>query len=555
VCAAFRISDFGFRISDSSPQSAIRSGRVPFAFCLLPFAFCLLFSAYADPTQDLRDASRALEKRDFAAAEAAYKKAFEAADATAEQQTQAFDGLMAASLERGAAAELAAYIEKRRAAAPKDRQAALFAALIRACKARDGHFHAILPVLDKEAGPPSYYTRRILNDVQGACALFEKGVKRLEGDFALAAFQRGREATRPRWTRDRSSRPPALPEVAPPKRPDYQPEPETIVPPPRAKFRLAANPPSVPLPQTPRFIAERTLEVAKPQAWPRPTSARLAAALFTQAYQKATELAGQGLVDSAKAEYATLMQLFPDSPQAQQAARYALGLFTRDRALAQGGDPLSAYLQWVRAVLGPKGSDSAEQIAFRTLADDADPGVLAREAGEFLKRYPDSKFAPSIRLQLAVALDRTGATPRAIEVLKPLAAPLDDPVRVKAAHVLAWLYIFQGEAAQARALLDALAAQTASPETAADARRIVQAMAANPLPKLAVAEVVGTGDPDETLAARVLDLADQFLQKNGGERAMDLYELYLRVARESQGFYAARERINRIKRTGRADEQ
>ena len=35
---------------------------------------------------------------------------------------------------------------------------------------------------------------------------------------------------------------------------------------------------------------------------------------------------------------------------------------------------------------------------------------------------------------------------------------------------------------------------------------------------------------------------------------MDLYELYLRVAREWQDFYAAG-RIYRIKRTGRADEQ
>ena len=537
------------------PPAGCVSCILHFAFCLLPFAFCIV-PALADVTEDLRAAAGALEKRDPAAADAAFRKAFEAAEATSDQQARAFDGLVAAALERGAAQELVAYVEGRRTAAPKDRQAALLAALVRAHKASDGHFHGIIPTLEKEVGASNYSARRLLAEVQSACVYLDKGVRRLEGDLSLATYQRGREAARPRWSRDRAWRPPALPDVAAPKRPDYQVQIETLVPPPRPKLRAgAAEPPRIPAPQVPRFPSDTPRSVAKPQAWPRPTATRLAAALFTQAYNKATELAGQGFVDSAKAEYATLMQLFPDSPQAQQAARYALNLFTRDRALGQGGDPLSAYLQWVRAVLGPKGSDFAEHLAFRTLADDAEPAVLAREAEEFLKRYPDSKLGPDVRLKLAVALDRTGATPRAIEVLKPLAGALDDPLRVKAAQVLAWLYIFQGEAAAARGTLDALAAQTASPNVAADARRVLEAMAANPLPKLAVAEVVGGGDPDTLLATRILELADQQFQKGDGERAMDLYELYLRVAKESQGFYAARERIRRIKTTGKADEQ
>ncbi|HUT35937.1 MAG TPA: hypothetical protein VNE39_20790 [Planctomycetota bacterium] len=512
-------------------------------------------SVFADATEDLRAAAGALEKRDLPAAEAAFRRAVEDAAATAEQQTQALDGLTATAIERGDAAGLAAYLEQRRAAAPKDRQGALLAALVRACKARDGHFHGILPALAKETDASSSSARRLLHEVQSACAYFDKGVKRLESEFALAAYQRGREAARPKWARDRSWRLQGAPGVAPPGRPDYQAQVEKIAPPPRAKLRTAGEPVRVPVPQVARIPSATPASVAKPQGLPRLTSARLAAALFTEAYQKATELAGQGLVDSAKAEYATLMQLFPDSQQAQQAARYALALFTRDRALAQGGDPLGAYLQWVRAVLGPKGSDYAEHIAFRSLADDADPAVLAREAAEFLKRYPDSKWAPSVRLQLAVALDRTGATPRAIEVLKPLISPLDDALRVRAAHMLAWLYLFQGEGAAARGVLDALAAQTVVPSVAADARRILEAMTATPLPKLAIAEVVGGGDPGDVLAGRILALADELLEKDDGERAMDLYELYLRVARESQGFYAARERIQRIKRTGRADEQ
>jgi len=45
----------------------------------------------------------------------------------------------------------------------------------------------------------------------------------------------------------------------------------------------------------------------------RARSRNLAALFFSQTYQKATQLAGEGFVDSAKAEYAALMQLFPDT--------------------------------------------------------------------------------------------------------------------------------------------------------------------------------------------------------------------------------------------------
>lgn len=511
-------------------------------------------AARADVAADLGAAEAALGRRDTAAAEAAFRKALEAADATADQRARALDGLVAAAIEGGRAGALAAYLEQRQAAAPRDQQPALLAALVRSCKARDGHFHAILPALDQSAQAATPSARRLLQEVQSATAQMERSVKRLGGEFALAAGQQAREAAKPRGL-SRLTRPAAPPGVGPPSRPDYTVQVQAPAPPPRQRLRAPAEMPRVPLPQVPRARLEAPQAVAKPPAWPRPTAARLAAAFFTQAYQKATELAGEGLVESAKAEYATLMQLFPDSPQAHQAARYALGLFQRERVLAQGGDPLGAYLQWIRAVLGPKGSDYAEHLGFRSLAADADPALLAREAEEFVKRYPDSKYGPSVRLQLAVALDRTGATPRAIEVLKPLMSPIDDEPRVRAARILAWLYLFQGEAAAARGVLEALTAQTADPAAAAEARRTLEAIAANPLPKLTIAEVVGAGDPDEAFSTRILDLADQCLQRSDGERAVDLYELYLRVARESQGFRAVRDRIQRIKRTGRADEE
>ncbi|HPD15406.1 MAG TPA: hypothetical protein PLE19_10675 [Planctomycetota bacterium] len=503
---------------------------------------------------DLGAAEAALARRDPGAAEAAFRRAFEAADATAEQRARALDGLVAAAIEGGRAGALAADLEQRRAAAPRDQQAALLAALVRTCKARDGHFHAILPALEKDTQTAAPAARRLLQEVQAGTAQMERSVKRLGAELALAAEQQAREAARPKGL-SRLTRPAAVPGVGQPSRPDYAVQAQAYAPPPRQRLRVPAELPRVPLPQVPRARLDAPQAVTKPPAWPRPTSARLAAAFFTQAYQKATELAGEGLVESAKAEYATLMQLFPDTPQAQQAARYALGLFQRERILAQGGDPLGAYLQWIRAVLGPKGSDYAEHLGFRSLAGDADPAVLAREAEEFVKRYPDSKYGPGVRLQLAVALDRTGATPRAIEVLQPLVSPIDDEPRVRAARILAWLYLFQGEAAAARGVLEALAAQTTDPDAAAEARRTLAALAANPLPKLTIAEVVGAGDPDEVFSARLLDLADQCLQRNDGERAVDLYELYLRVARESQGFRAVRDRIQRIKRTGRADEE
>lgn len=500
----------------------------------------------ADVAADIDQGTRALQGREFAAADATFRKAFEAADATVEQRASAFDGLLAAAVELSRAGDLAAYLQQRRAAAPKDQQPLFPGALARAGLARDGHLHGVLAAFERDAGDPAIgpYGRRVAREAQEAFAAMSKGVGRLAQECSLAGYDRLRQAgvvaqaRRDRVARQASGG--ALLDVA--------------IEFPRLAVKAGAPPPRVPAPEVPRARIEAPASVALPKADARPNSARLAAVFFNQVYQKATELAGQGMVESAKAEYATLMQLFPDTAQAQQAARYALNLFRRDR-VAGAGEPLTAYLQWVRAVLGPKGSDEAEHLAFKVLADDADPNILAREAEAFLARHPASKHAPGVRLQLAVALDRTGATPRAIEVLAPLAAKLDDPLAIKAAQILAWLRIFQGEPDPARTTLQALAAQTVAADAAADARSLLAAMAAHPLPKLTVAEVVGGDNPGEALASRILEAADQQLQRGDGERAMDLYELFLRVGKETDNYKVARERIERIKRTGRAEEE
>jgi hypothetical protein len=509
---------------------------------------------FAAAAEDLRQAAQAIAQRDLDAANAACRRAFEAADATRDQRGQALDGLFIVAVERGRLADLRSYFEQRRTTAPDEQKAPLLSALARCQKAADGHLAGAVALLEREGSERSGSAARYLyREATQLGPTLQKSVERLAREMSSATAHRPWAAETPRRSGgERHVRSVRLVEVPAPKGPDYELRLVQLGPPQRSRLRGAIQPIVLRPPEAPRLRAEAPASVTKPTAQPRVRSERLAAALFNQAYQKATELAGDGLVDSAKAEYATLMQLFPDSPQTQQAARYALALFQRQRGAA---DPLAAYLRWIRAVLGPQGSEAAEHLAFTHLAHSADPAVLAREAEEFLKRHPDTKYAAPIRLQLAIALDSIGSSAKAIEVLKPIVSPIDDALRAKAAHILAWLYIFQGDAAQARHTLEALAAQTVAPESAAQARQLLEGMAAHPLPKLTVADVEG-GDPDESLASRLLDAADALLRKGDAERAMDLYELYLRLgSRDTPGFLAARARIERLKRTGRADEE
>ena len=512
-------------------------------------------AARADVAAELRLGAQALAERKLAEADAAFRRAFDAAEATADERSQALNGLLGSAVERGTAAELAAYVEQRRAAAPDDQKSALLLAVVRCRKASDGHFRGIIPLLEREAGPKAagYAAQRLLRDVNALPPSFQRGAERLARDLTAGAVLQPRQVAKPRYSAKGGKL--RGPELSAPTRPDYEARAARVATPPRPRLRGVVEPIRLRPPVVPRLQGAAPVSLVKPPAPPRPHASRLAVAFFGAAYQKATELAGQGFVDSAKAEYAMLIQLFPGTPQAQQAARYALTLFRRERGAAQVADALASYLQWLRAILGPEGDDYAEHLAFKSLADDADPMIVVREAEAFLKRHPDSKYGPAIRLRLAVALDTVGSSARAIEVLKPLASPLDEAVRVKAAHMLAWLYIFQGDAAPARQTLEALAAQSVAPATATAAGRLLQEMAAHPLPKLPVAEVVGGDTPDEVLAARILETAEALLRKGDPERAMDLYALYLRVAKESPGYFLARTRIERLKQTGRADEE
>jgi len=468
--------------------------------------------------EDLRAGAAALAHRDFDAASAAYRRAFEAA-ATVEERRQALDGFVELAVDSHRA-DLAAYLDQRRAAAPDDQRPLLLAAAARCQKASDGHFSGALARLqaetDKRDKPEAF---RLARELRDALTTVDTYLARAGREMRAAALE-------------------------PVKRP---------VLPLRARLRSDVRPIVLAAPDVPKLAALGLLAVTKPA----PTHAhgqKLAPLFFSHFYQKATELAAQGFFESAKAEYATIIQLFPETPQAEQAARLAIQLFKRERGVNQGPDALVAYLQWVQAVLGPKGSDYAEYMAFKGLAHGADPTIIAREAEGFLQRHADSKWVPSMRIQYALALDSLGASARAIDVLKPMTQTLDDRLSAKAAQILAWLYLFQGDGPSAKPVLQALAAQTVATEEAKAAQKLLEQMAARPLEKIPLPPAEAPEEPDEAYATSLLRLAAALLAKGDAERAMDLYALYLHSCTDTPGFWAARQRIERLKQTGKVEE-
>ena len=486
---------------------------------MLPILLLLAAWAWADVADDLRQGAEGITRRDFDAAAAACRRALEAAAATPDECREALDGLLVAAIESGRAAELVPYLEERRAKAPAAQSGLFLAAVVRCQKALDGHLQGALAKLAPEATKSTYSdARRISASIRSALASLEAATLKQLKDLRAAAQEPGRPAA----------------------------------PAPRTRLRCDVTPIRVPVPELPRLGSLGVAAVVKPPP-NRVRGPKLAPLFFNHFYQKATELAAQGFFESAKAEYATIMQLFPDSPQAEQAARYAIQLFQRERGANQGPDALVAYLQWLRAVLGPKGCDYAEYMAFRTLSRGVDASVVAREAEAFLARHADSKWVPQVRLRLAMALDDLGAPARAVEALKPLARQLDTALGARAAHVLAWLYIFQGDAASARPVLESLAAQTASPSDATAARRLLEQLAARPIEKIPLPPQDAEA-PEDALAAALLKAGDAFLAKGDPERAMDLYALYLHTSSDTPGYWQARQRIERLKQTGRADE-
>jgi len=514
---------------------------------------CLAGPARADIVADLREAAEAIARRDLQAASASYRRAFEAEQGTGEQRRQALDGLLVATIELGRAAQLTTYLEQRRAAAPAAQRAILIAALARCQKAIDGHLHGALARLEREAKTGGdRAARRLHGQLRALCYLLGKAVERQARGATLAAMARARRVPKP--PRSPRGRVPRVASVPAPQRPVYELRVAHLSPPAGRRLRRALQRIQIPAPTPPRVRSVRTLSVTKPPAAPR-RARKLAYYLFSRFYRRASELAAQGYFDSAKTEYAAIIQLFPGTTHAQQAARYAIRLFERERGVGDAAHALVAYLQWIRAVVGPKGSEYAEYLALQRFSSKGDPTIVAREAEAFIKRHPSSDYVPGVRLQLAVALDSIGASRRAIEVIKPIASKLDSELRAKAAHILAWLYIFQGDAKRARPVLQALAAQSVSAQRAAAARRILEQMAASPLLDVRLPAPDGAKAAEEDLADALLEVADGFLRQGDPERAMDLYTLYLEVGDDTPGFWAARMRIERLKQTGRADEE
>ena len=517
-------------------------------------ALALLASAThaaADVAGDLRAARDALARRDAKAATEAYRRALEAEQATEQQQQQALDGLHAAAVEAGQADALATYLEGRLAGAPKQLRRMLLAERFHCQVAVDGHLHGAIAQLEGRQDDDGD-ARRVLSDFQ-----------RLRSRFGDLAGQQAQHARRwavtsaPAWRpppAGRAERPSPI-AVAQPKRASYSPAKARLAAPRRLRRRPAGPPLRVPEPRPPRYYRSRTTAVRKPTLV-RPKPASLAAIFLSRSYRRSTQLAGQGFFESAKAELAAVIQLFPKSPQAEQAAQYAIRLFQRERGVADHAqaNALVAYLEWIRAVVGPDGLEYAEYQALKRFSSRSDATVVAREAEGFLQRHPGSKFATGVRLQLAIALDALGDARRAIEVLRSIASPIESAYSVRAVKLLAWLYLFEGQPQQAVAQFQALAGQTLAEQDAADAKDLLRRMERTPPEPVRLPVPDDADEAEAQLAGRLYDAGSRVLAAGDPERAMDLFELFLRIGKDAPDYWAARQRIERLKQKGEADE-
>lgn len=527
--------------------------------CSLPILGIVLLvatSASANVADDLHRGAEAMGRRNLAAASAAFRRAFESQGATDDERRQALDGLFLAAVETGRPADLMAYLEQRQAGAPRERRPFLDAALARCHKARDGHLHgAIAHFARRGQKADDRDARRLADSLRSLCSRVgrrgEDHARTIVGH--AARLGRAREA-KPGRTPRRSVGRVALP---PPRRPSYAGTPTRLARPPRTRYagrlrRLRVSPP-----RASRYVSTARLSIVKPPVAPRSLT-RLAARFYTEAYQRARELYAKGLVENAKAEYATVIVLFPRTTYARNAARYALRIFQRQFPTGQQGEMVVAYLEWVRAAAGERGLDYAEYLALSSFTSTAPPDIIAREAGAFVRRYPTSEYLTAVRLQLAVALERGGKPDKALEALAPVAAseaPIADDAagktRTRALLVLAWLHIFKGDVARARPLLERVAAQPASAPHAAAARLLLEQTAAQAPDK----GILPPAAPvEDSLAAQLLKAADALRLDGKHERAMDLYALYLRAGTKMDDFAVQRDRIARFKETGRLDE-
>ena len=508
--------------------------------------------ARADVAADLRAATDAIARRDVEAASAGYRRAFEAEEATEDQRRQALDGLLAAAVAGGKPAALATYLGGRRVEVPKHLRRMLLAEQLRCQKAIEGHLHGAIARLEGQQGGDGD-ARRVLGDFQ-----------RLRSHFGQIAQQQARDAQRLAVKSAEAWRPPKpqprerpSPIAVPsPTRTAYSPTRARLAVPRRTRGGRVGQPLRVPIPRLPRYYSTQAREIRKPSLV-RPKLETLAAVFLSNSYRRSTQLAGQGFFESAKAELATVMQLFPKTAQADQAAQYAIRLFQRERGVAGHAQTgaLVAYLEWIRAVVGPDGLEYAEYLAIKRFAARSDATVVAREAEGFIQRHPDSKFLTGARLQLAIALDALGDPRRAIEVLRSIASPIASSYNVRAVKLLAWLYLFEGRPAEARQQFQALAAQAVSKQDAEDAKELLERMARTPPEKVRLPVPDDAEEAEAALAARLYEAGDRVLAAGDPERAMDLFELFLRVGRGSPDYWAARQRIHRLRQKGEADEQ
>ncbi len=508
--------------------------------------------ALGDAAGQLLIARRALERGDLDAAEKAYRRAIREPEATTEQRRQAIKTLAALATDPTRATRLVAFLQEQLKALPPEQHGPVLEALVVCLKARDGSLREAFALLKKLAKEDNERdARHVLSSVSSVCGSAAREVNRLARELrSQSALRPVRHERVPAASRSLRGRSIVLRE---PRRPAFELRLTSLPVPSRARRRRVEKV-ALRTMEPLRYRLRSSARVAKPAMRHRPTAASLARVLYSRVHRRALELAGEGFFEAAKAQYATFMELFPDSSYIQHIARYALQLFRRERGAAQETSAMVAYLRWLEAVFGPKGHDYAEYLAFRYFADDADPVVVAREAEAFMKRHPGSSYLPAVRLELAVALDSLGEPRRAIEVLRPLATNIATATRAKAAYILAWLLIFQGQGDQARQVLQTLASQTADEDRARAAKRLLEQMAAHPLPKASIPELPVGVTAEEALAKALLHAGDTFLKKGDFERAMDLYDLFLHLCEDAPGYYAARLRIERLKQTGKLED-
>ena len=510
--------------------------------------------ARADVAADLEQGAAAFALGDTAAAQATYRRAFEAEGATEAQRRQAIDGLVTAAIEAGKAAETLAFLRERAQGADgTETQRALVSQQHRCRMAIDGHLPGIIAELEAQDPKRNRDALHTLRELERLRSVFGEAARRQAKDAHRLALKDAAAAKPTKAPADRQTRPIPIPD---PTRPTYNPLKARIPTPERSRRSKGLDPYALRPTRPIRYYPPPAAQIRKPTDY-RPKLESLAASFLSHFYRRSTELAGQGFHESAKAELATVMQLFPRSAQAEQAAQYAVRLFQRERGVAghAQANALVAYLEWIRAIVGPEGLETAEYMALKRFAARSDAAIVAREAQAFIERHPESTHLTAVRLQLGIALDALGDSDRAIGLLEAVAKPMDSAYSVHAARLLAWLYLFQGQPERSRATLQALAAQSLAHERAGEARALLARMEATPPESARLPVPEDPEDAELALAEGLAAVGEQALAAGDAERAMDLFTLFLSVGKEAPNFWTIRQRVDRLRQKGEVGDE